>query len=122
MPQRSRRFPASVFGVGEEPDARFTLANERTFLAWISVGLAVLSVGVGLDKLATGVHPGFLRAAALLLIAAGVACAVQAWVGWIRVERALRTGRPLPGPVLAPWLAAALAVAAALVGVGVLVA
>jgi putative membrane protein len=35
-----RRFPRSVFSRGTEPDARFTLANERTFLAWIRTALA----------------------------------------------------------------------------------
>lgn len=43
------RFPRRVFGQGTEPDARFTLANERTFLAWIGVSLALISVGVALS-------------------------------------------------------------------------
>ena len=34
------RFPKAVYGVGAEPDPRFTLANERTFLAWIRTALA----------------------------------------------------------------------------------
>jgi len=42
------RWPRSLFAQREEPDPRFTLANERTFLAWISTGLALLSVGVGM--------------------------------------------------------------------------
>ena len=29
---RQRRFPARVYGHWVEPDARFSLANERTFL------------------------------------------------------------------------------------------
>lgn len=29
---------------GEEPDYRLTLANERTFLAWIRTALAILVV------------------------------------------------------------------------------
>ncbi len=121
MPEPARRFPTSVFGVGEEPDARFSLANERTFLAWISVGLAVLSVGVGVDALASGLHPVFGKAASVVLIVAGIACPVQAWVGWTRVERALRTGRPLPAPWLSPWLAVALGLAGVLVLLGVLI-
>ncbi|MES2867295.1 MULTISPECIES: YidH family protein [Microbacterium] len=35
------RFPASVYGQGAEPDARFTLANERTELAWRRTSLAL---------------------------------------------------------------------------------
>ena len=36
-----RRFPARVYRAGTEPDPRFTLANERTFLAWIRTSLAL---------------------------------------------------------------------------------
>lgn len=32
--------------VGEEPDPRFTLANERTFLAWTRTALALLASAV----------------------------------------------------------------------------
>jgi hypothetical protein len=34
--------------VGEAPDYRFSLANERTFLAWIRTALGFLAAGVGL--------------------------------------------------------------------------
>ena len=37
---------------GEEPDYRFTLANERTFLAWIRTSLAILAGGVLLEQFA----------------------------------------------------------------------
>ena len=37
-PDWSRR----LLGQGEAPDPRFTLANERTFLAWIRTALALL--------------------------------------------------------------------------------
>lgn len=43
------RFPQSVYGQGEEPDARFSLANERTFLAWIRTSLALIAGGVALE-------------------------------------------------------------------------
>jgi putative membrane protein len=33
--------------VGEAPDYRFSLANERTFLAWIRTALGFLAAGVG---------------------------------------------------------------------------
>ena len=116
MPEPARRFPTSVFGVGEEPDARFSLANERTFLAWISVGLAVLSVGVGVDAMASGLHPVFGKAASVVLIVAGIACPVQAWVGWMRTERSLRESTPL-GP---PWIAIPLVIVVVATGVLVL--
>lgn len=111
----SSRFPRSVYTRGEEPDARFTLANERTFLAWIGAGLALISVGVGLESLALALQPGLRLAAAIVLVAAGIACPVQAWFGWARVETALRERRPLPSVPLIAILPAALVVAGLLV-------
>ena len=35
-----QRFPAAVYREGEEPDPRFSLAKERTFLAWVGTALA----------------------------------------------------------------------------------
>ena len=114
------RFPRRVFGQGTEPDARFTLANERTFLAWIGVSLALISVGVALESLALDLHPGFRLAASLVLIVAGLASPLQAWFGWMAVERALRLGRPLPPSVMALPLAVAVVIAGVLVIVAVL--
>lgn len=109
------RFPRSVYGRGSEPDARFTLANERTFLAWISVGLALISVGVGLDSLALNLNPALRMAASIVLVLAGIASPVQAWLGWARVETALRERRPLPFNPLLVVLPVALGLAALLV-------
>ena len=117
----STRFPRSVYTRGNEPDARFSLANERTFLAWISAGLALISVGVGLESLALGLQPGFRLAAAVVLVLAGIACPVQAWVGWVRVESALRANRPLPFSPLLAVLPAALVVAGLLVVAALLI-
>jgi putative membrane protein len=36
--------------VGEEPDPRFTLANERTFLAWIRTSLALMAAGLAVSE------------------------------------------------------------------------
>ena len=117
----SSRFPRSVYARGDEPDARLTLANERTFLAWIGAGLALISVGVGLESLALGLQPGLRLAAAVVLVLAGIACPVQAWFGWIRVEAALRERRPLPFSPLLAILPAALVIAGLLVVAAVLV-
>jgi putative membrane protein len=96
-----RRFPASVYGTGEEPDPRFSLANERTFLAWTRTALALIAGGVALEVLGLDLHPGFRLAASLVLIVAGTAVAPFAWWEWMRTERALRRSQPLPGAVSA---------------------
>lgn len=92
---------------GTEPDPRFTLANERTFLAWIRTGLALIAgavavegFGIDLDQTARGV-------VAVSLTVLGVAVAVGAGVRWLRVEQAMRRGRPLPFPTLIPFLVVA---------------
>lgn len=121
MASDASRFPRRVYAHGDEPDARFSLANERTFLAWISTSLGLLSVGVGLESLALSLNPGYRRAAAVLLIVTGMASAVQAWFAWMTVEAALRQKRPLPAPWLLPWLAASLVVTGVLVLLGVLI-
>ena len=120
MASDGSRFPRRVYAHGDEPDARFSLANERTFLAWISTALGLLSVGVGLESLALTLQPGYRRAAAVLLIVTGMACAAQAWFAWMSVEAALRRKRPLPAPRLLPWLAASLVATGVLVLLGVL--
>ncbi|MFI6423843.1 YidH family protein [Promicromonospora sp. NPDC050880] len=120
MSPRDRRFPASVFGVGAEPDARFTLANERTFLAWIRTGLALVAGGVALETLGLDLHPGLRLAASVVLIVGGIVVPLIAWTGWMRVERALRRGAPLPSTVVGVCLAVVVAAVGVLVLLGVL--
>ncbi|HEY3407288.1 MAG TPA: DUF202 domain-containing protein [Propionicimonas sp.] len=116
-----RRFPDSVYSRGTEPDARFSLANERTFLAWVSVGLALVSVGVGLQSLAVDVQPALRLAASVLLVLCGTACPIQAWFGWARIETALRERRPLPSVGLMPLLPVLLGIAGVLIVLGLLI-
>src|SRR4051812_33113486 len=68
-----RRFPRWVYGTGSDPDARFSLANERTFLAWIRTSLALLAGGVALEALRVGFQPQLRLAASILLTVAGIA-------------------------------------------------
>jgi len=119
---RDRRFPRRVYGTGQEPDVRFSLANERTFLAWVRTALALVAGGVALEALGLGLQPGLRLAASLVLIVAGIAVPVQAWVGWTRAERALRADRPLPSATLTLPLVVAVAVAGLLVLLGVVLA
>ncbi|MEV1294308.1 DUF202 domain-containing protein [Pseudonocardia sp. NPDC049635] len=90
-----------MFTHGQEPDPRFSLANERTFLAWIRTALALMAGGVALEALAGGMHPGLRLTAALVLVSTGLLVTVQAWSGWARTELALRRADPLPAPLMA---------------------
>jgi putative membrane protein len=117
-----RRFPRSVFRAGQEPDPRFSLANERTFLAWIRTALAFLAAGVALHALPI-VMPAPVRfVAAVVLAGVGLVIPGTAWLGWMRTERALRTGSALPAPMVAPVVVLGTVVAGVLVLVGVLLA
>nr|WP_233565746.1 DUF202 domain-containing protein [Cellulomonas sp. PhB143] len=99
------RRPRSVYGVGQEPDARFSLANERTALAWVRTGLSLVAGGIALTSFAT-----FADLSAVLDVVAAIACvagaglSVWALVGWQRNEKALRLDRPLPSPRALPVL------------------
>lgn len=115
-----QRFPKSVYSQGSEPDARFTLANERTFLAWVRTGLALLAGGVALEALGQGLHPAFQLSSSLLLMVTGIISSVQAWLGWARYERALRNNTPLPNAPLALPVAVAVGVTGVLVVLGIL--
>lgn len=115
-----KRFPPTVFGQGDEPDPRFSLANERTFLAWIRTALALMAGGVALEALGPGIHPGYRLAASILLILTGIMSALQAWGGWARTERALRRSSPLPPAPLSLPLTILLVSVATLILIGIL--
>lgn len=107
-----RRRPRKVYEVGSEPDPRFTLANERTFLAWLRTALALMAAGVGIET-ASVLNPptsALATALAVALLLGGIIVSVTAFTRWARAERALRTGEPLPamrpGPVLGYGLGA----------------
>jgi putative membrane protein len=95
-------------GGGTEPDPRFTFANERTFLAWSRTALALVVAGLGVVQLLPP-FPGVPAGRHLLgvpLIVLGAVLAVAAYAEWVRNQRALRRGEPLPRSIL-PWLLAA---------------
>lgn len=102
----------------EELDYRFTLANERTFLAWMRTALALLAGAVALDQLTPELAPAGVRVVlAVLLAAGGAGLGVAAYRRWVRVERAMRAGGPLPGTRIMLVLTACVAVAAAVFSV-----
>ncbi len=103
-----------VLGGGEEPDPRFTLANERTFLSWIRTSLALLAGGVAVEALTQELFEPQLRTLlSVLLLILGVALSAGAFLRWLQVERSLRRRSPLPLPLIAPLLGAGVAVISA---------
>lgn len=113
-----RRFPRAVYAVGEEPDPRFSLANERTFLAWVRTSLAFVAAGVALEALQLGIRPELRLVASITLLLLGVLAAGQAWTGWTRSETAMRRHTALPGPAPAAILVIGVILAAALIVIG----
>ena len=109
------RSPASVYGVGEEPDPRFSLANERTALAWMRTALALVGGGVAIVSLASiSTLPSWTALLGAGACIGGAALAVRAVAAWARVERALRLGQPRPAPRALVALAAGIVVLGAL--------
>lgn len=85
-------------GVGEEPDPRFTFANERTFLAWHRTALAMIGAGVAVTQVLPPFEiPGGRFLLGLPLIALGGLIAFTSYGRWDANQRALRLGEPLPG-------------------------
>lgn len=93
------RFPRWVYERGSEPDPRFSLANERTILAWIRTSLGLIAGGTALEALDLPMEPGLRLASAIVLLVAGAVVPVVAAVEWARTERAMREDGPLPGAI-----------------------
>lgn len=107
--------PARLRRVGRTPDYRFSLANERTFLAWVRTALALVAGGLAiaqfLPELAVAHLREVLASAALVL---GAAVATRALNHWLRCERAMRLGEDLPQSRFPTVLALCVAVGALL--------
>ena len=107
------RWPGWVYGSGEEPDYRFSFANERTFLAWVRTALAMLAGGVALAAIGPVMSKRWQHGLSVSLVLLGVLCVVAAWLRWAVAERAVRRGQSLPG------VGFGLAVAVVVAGVGI---
>src|SRR5271157_3913445 len=82
---------------GDEPDVRFTFANERTFLAWNRTALALIATGVAATALLPRLDVGWgRRLLGLPLIVLGAVVAAESLRHWRACQRAMRRGRPLP--------------------------
>ncbi len=100
-----------------EPDPRFTLANERTFLAWVRTSVALIGVGVAVVQFLPPFDlPGGRRLVGLAFMALGAVICVVARRDWAANQAALRAGAPLPRSVLVPVVTVGVVLLAVVVG------
>ncbi|MEW1719012.1 DUF202 domain-containing protein [Streptomyces sp. NPDC093109] len=104
--------PQRVAEEGDTPDYRFSLANERTFLAWIRTALALVGGGFAVDQFLPDLRWGVRVGLAVTLLAAGALCALRAVSHWIRCERAMRRKEDLPVSAFPTLLSLAVALVA----------
>jgi putative membrane protein len=98
---------------GSRPDYRFSLANERTYLAWIRTALALDAAGLAVAGLLPPLAVrGAREAVALALVALGTVAAVTSYRRWVAYEDALRTDAALPSSRLPLVLAVGVSVVA----------
>ncbi len=105
---------------GEEPDPRWSLANERTLLAYGRTSLALVVAGFAIvgSNAVTGA-PAWLAAIGLPLIGLGAGVSLAGRRRFLVAQHAMRTGAPLPAPAVAaflPWGIAATALLGVVLG------
>jgi inner membrane protein YidH len=106
---------------GGHVDYRFSLANERTVLAYLRTALALDAAALAVARFLT-VGPEWMTATlAVLLALAGLGTGVAAIVRFQRVQAAMERGVPLPPARVPGVLAVTLGVCSLLVVVLVLV-
>ena len=98
-------------------DPRYSLANERTFLAWIRTALGMLAAAAGLLAVELPWPAYVSQVMASLLASVAGASAFLAWARWRGVEDAIAAGRPIPRPRAHVALAVTVAVVASAVAV-----
>jgi putative membrane protein len=107
---KNSMFPGDPRSVGTDPDYRFTLANERTFLAWIRTALALAAAGLGAITILEDFTGDQVLGVGLLALS--FVTAATAYRRWALNERAMRLDEPLPGSRLPMLMATAVAVLA----------
>lgn len=115
-----RDFDSWMRSVGEDPDPRFTLANERTFLAWVTASLGFIGIGLALGTLLPE-RLLWVQALSALWIVLAVVLILRAVGRWFRMERAMRQAQGLPLSSSIPLVALSVAVLGLASGIAVLV-
>jgi putative membrane protein len=107
---RNRLLPPDPRRVGDEPDYRFTLANERTFLAWIRTSLALAAGGLAAVSLLDEFSGS--EALGILLLVLSFVTAASAYRRWALNEQSMRMNEPLPTSRLPMFMAVGTAIVA----------
>jgi putative membrane protein len=80
-----------------EPDYRFTMANERTFLAWQRTALGLLAAAVALEQLVPEMAvPGARRLLGVGLAVLAILTSGMGLLRWHQADHAMRRDEPLP--------------------------
>jgi putative membrane protein len=82
--------------VETEPDYRFTLANERTFLAYVRTALALDAAGLAATQFLHPSNDHLRLVLGLVLVGLGIAVAIFGYRRWDTTEQAMRRRLPLP--------------------------
>ena len=106
----------------DDPDYRFTLANERTFLAWLRTSLALIAAGVAVQLVPEFGVAGGRRAIGMVLVGLGILVSLGGTRRWRQVQAAMAHGDDLPRTRMPLLLGSALALLAIAVAVLLLVA
>jgi putative membrane protein len=102
-------------GPGDDLDARFTFANERTFLAWNRTALALVGGGLAAGQLLEFDSEVVRLLVALPPILLGGVLGLTSYRRWQANERAMRLGEPLPVLGLPRFIAPAIALLALMI-------
>lgn len=90
--------------MSEELDYRYSLANERTYLAWVRTGLALIAGGIAIRIFISDAGGSWLLSvAAVGFSVLGGVLTVTSYRHWLDVQKAMQAGAPLPtqrGPLI----------------------
>jgi putative membrane protein len=82
----------------DDVDPRYSLANERTFLAWVRTSLGLLVAAAALMAVDLPWPANAVRTLAVVLALAAGGSALASWARWRQVETALNAGQAAPPP------------------------
>jgi len=87
------------------PDYRFSLANERTLLAWLRTALALVAGGVAMTQFVPELgFPAGGTVVSVALLLAGLATALAGYRRYVGNEAAIAADQPLPVSAAAAWV------------------